>query len=41
MTAVIEAHGLRKVHGSGDAEVVALDDLDVALGHGEFLAVKG
>jgi putative ABC transport system ATP-binding protein len=41
MTAVIEAHGLRKVHGSGDAGVVALDDVDVALGHGEFLAVTG
>ena len=41
MTAVIQARGLRKVHGSGDAEVVALDDVDVALGHGEFLAVTG
>jgi putative ABC transport system ATP-binding protein len=41
MTAVIEARGLRKIHGSGDAEVVALDDVDVALGHGEFLAVMG
>ena len=41
MTAVLEARGLRKVHGSGDAAVVALDDVDVALGHGEFLAVTG
>jgi putative ABC transport system ATP-binding protein len=41
MTAVLEAHGLRKVHGSGDAEVVALDDVEVGLRHGEFLAVTG
>jgi putative ABC transport system ATP-binding protein len=41
MTAVIEARGLRKVHGNGDAAVVALDGVDVALGHGEFLAVTG
>ena len=41
MTAVIEARCLRKVHGSGDAEVVALAGVDVALGHGEFLAVTG
>jgi putative ABC transport system ATP-binding protein len=41
MTAVLEARGLRKVHGSGDAEVVALHDVDVALAHGEFLAVTG
>jgi putative ABC transport system ATP-binding protein len=41
MTAVLEARTLRKVHGSGDAEVVALRDVDMALGHGEFLAVTG
>jgi putative ABC transport system ATP-binding protein len=41
MTAVIEARGLRKVHGSGEAEVVALRDVDLDLGHGEFLAVTG
>jgi putative ABC transport system ATP-binding protein len=41
MTSVLEARGLRKVHGSGAAAVVALDDVDLALGHGEFLAVTG
>jgi putative ABC transport system ATP-binding protein len=41
MTPVLEVCGLRKVHGSGEAEVVALSDVDLALGHGEFLAVTG
>jgi predicted ABC-type transport system involved in lysophospholipase L1 biosynthesis ATPase subunit len=38
MTAVIEARGLHKMHGSGAAEVVALHDVDLDLDHGEFLA---
>ncbi len=41
MTAVLEAHGLRKQHGSGAAAVVAVDDIDLTLGHGEFLAITG
>jgi putative ABC transport system ATP-binding protein len=41
MTAVLDVRGLRKVHGSGAAEVVALDGVDLELGHGEFLAVTG
>jgi len=41
VTPVLEATGLRKVHGSGAAAVVALDDVDLELGHGEFLAVTG
>jgi putative ABC transport system ATP-binding protein len=41
MTAVLEARGLRKVHGSGAGAVAAVRDVDVALGHGEFLAVTG
>jgi putative ABC transport system ATP-binding protein len=41
MTAVLEARGLRKVHGRGAAAVAAVDDVDVELGHGEFLAVTG
>jgi len=41
MTAVLAAHGLRKVHGNGAAAVAAVRDVDVTLGHGEFLAVTG
>ena len=41
MTAVLEAHGLRKLHGSGAAAVVAVDDVDLTLEHGEFLAITG
>jgi putative ABC transport system ATP-binding protein len=41
MSAVLEARGLRKVHGSGAAAVAAVRDVDVALEHGEFLAVTG
>jgi putative ABC transport system ATP-binding protein len=41
VTAVLQARGLRKVHGSGAGAVVALHDVDLELGHGEFLAVTG
>jgi putative ABC transport system ATP-binding protein len=41
VSAVLEARGLRKVHGSGAAAVAAVCDVDVQLGHGEFLAVTG
>jgi len=41
MTAVLAGHGLRKVHGNGAAAVAAVRDVDVTLGHGEFLAVTG
>jgi putative ABC transport system ATP-binding protein len=41
MTPVLEARGLRKVHGSGAAAVTALDGVDVTVDHGEFLAVTG
>jgi putative ABC transport system ATP-binding protein len=41
MTPILEVRGLSKVHGSGEAEVVALGGVDLALGHGEFLAVTG
>jgi putative ABC transport system ATP-binding protein len=41
MTPVLEARALRKVHGSGEAAVVALRDVDLELAHGEFLAVTG
>jgi putative ABC transport system ATP-binding protein len=41
MSLVLEAYGLRKVHGSGAAAVAAVRDVDVRLDHGEFLAVTG
>jgi len=41
MTAVLQARGLSKVHGNGAAAVTALRDVDLDLGHGEFLAVTG
>jgi putative ABC transport system ATP-binding protein len=41
MSAVLEARGLRRVHGTGEAATVALDGVDLDLDHGEFLAVTG
>jgi putative ABC transport system ATP-binding protein len=41
MNAVLEAHGLRKLHGRGAAAVVAVDDVNLRLAHGEFLAITG
>jgi putative ABC transport system ATP-binding protein len=41
VTAVVEAIGLGKIHGRGDAAVVALEDVDLAVAHGEFVAVTG
>jgi putative ABC transport system ATP-binding protein len=35
------AVGARKVYGRGDAEVVALDSVDVEFGRGEFTAIMG
>jgi putative ABC transport system ATP-binding protein len=41
MTAVIEARGLTRVHGQGEAAVGALDGVDLEVVHGEFVAVTG
>ena len=42
MTAVIETRGLGKVYSAGtEAEVVALRGVDMAIGHGEFVAIMG
>jgi putative ABC transport system ATP-binding protein len=39
---VIRTHGLRKVYAEGtEAEVVALHDVDMAVAHGEFVAIMG
>ncbi|MDO4709209.1 MAG: ABC transporter ATP-binding protein [Pseudomonadota bacterium] len=41
-TAVIETRALRKVYAAGsEAEVVALDDVDLLVHAGEFLAIMG
>ena len=39
--AILETHGLRKIYGSGDTEVRALDGVDLAVEKGEFAAVVG
>jgi putative ABC transport system ATP-binding protein len=41
MTAVVEARGLGKVHGRGDAAVTALQEVDLIVAAGEFVAVTG
>ena len=41
MTPVVEARGLGRVHGSGDAAVTALHAVDLEIAHGEFVAVTG
>ncbi len=38
---IIQTLGLRKVYGSGDAAVAALDGIDVSVQAGEFVAVMG
>ncbi|MDD3445029.1 MAG: ABC transporter ATP-binding protein [Zavarzinia sp.] len=39
--ALIELKGIRKVYGAGEAEVVALAGIDLAIKAGEFVAVMG
>ena len=39
--AILETRGLRKVYGSGDTEVRALDGVDLAVEKSEFAAVVG
>ena len=41
MTAVVEASGLGKVHGRGEAAVTALQEVDLTVSPGEFVAVTG
>ena len=39
--AILETHDLRKIYGSGDTEVRALDGVDLTVEKGEFAAVVG
>ena len=39
--AILETRGLRKIYGSGDTEVHALDGVDLTVEKGEFTAVVG
>ena len=38
---ILETKGLRKIYGSGDTEVRALDGVNLAVENGEFVAVVG
>ena len=38
---VVEARGLTKVYGEGEAQVVALDSASLVVGRGEFVAIMG
>lgn len=38
---LIELRGITKVYGSGDAEVRALDGIDISITEGEFVAIMG
>lgn len=38
---IIETIGLRKVYGSGDSRVMALDGIDLRIRPGEFVAIMG
>ena len=38
---VVEITGLTRVYGEGEAKVVALDGIDLAIAAGEFVAVMG
>ena len=38
---LIALEGITKAYGTGEARVLALDGLDLSVGHGEFVAVMG
>ena len=38
---ILRCEGVRKVYGSGDNQVVALDGIDLSVEKGEFVAIVG
>lgn len=38
---ILQTNNLRKIYGKGDAEVVALDGVDLKVNKGEFIAIVG
>jgi putative ABC transport system ATP-binding protein len=38
---IVEFHGIRRVYGTGEAEVRALDGVDLTIRKGEFVAIMG
>ena len=38
---ILKCEGVRKVYGTGDSEVVALDNIDLCVERGEFVAIVG
>ena len=38
---ILKCEGIRKVYGSGDNQVVALDGIDLSVEKGEFVAIVG
>ena len=38
---ILQAKNLRKVYGSGESEVAALDGVNLSVEKGEFLAIVG
>ena len=40
-SSIVRLQGVSKIYGSGDAQVLALDDVSVGFGAGEFTAIMG